>query len=87
MLRGPSRVWALALVFFLLAAQVHVWLEAKPARGHACQVCTSGVWAIVSSCPGLEGTQCTVRLEVAPPQAFAKNHRTEASAPRAPPLA
>jgi hypothetical protein len=87
MLRSRSRFWALAVLFFLLAAQVHVWLEARPARGHACQVCTSGVWAIVSPRLGLEGTQCTLRLEVEPPQAIAKNYRTEASAPRAPPVA
>ncbi len=87
MLQAPNRFWALAVLLFLIAAQVHVWLEASPVSGHACQVCTSGGWAIVSARPGLEGTQWTLRLEVESPQAIAKNYRTEASVPRAPPHA
>ena len=89
MMRVPSRFWALAIVVFLLVAQVHVCLEAGPGRssGHACQICTSGGWAIVSARPGLEVTQWMLRLEVEPPLATAKTHWVEASAPRAPPSA
>ncbi len=89
MTRARSRFWAVAIVGFLLFAQVHVWLEAGPEQssGHACQVCTSGGWAIVSARPGLEVTQWTLRLEVEPPLTTAKTHWTEASAPRAPPSA
>lgn len=84
-----SRFWALAVVLFLVAAQVHVCLEAGPARtpGHACQVCTSGGWAIISTHPAVEVAQWTLRLEVERSQAVAKSHRVEASAPRAPPHA
>lgn len=90
MTRTRSRFWAVAIVVFLLFAQVHVWLEAGSARTsghHACQVCTSGGWAIVSARPGVEVTQWTLRLEVEPPLATAKTRWTEASAPRAPPSA
>jgi len=89
MMRVPSRFWALALLVFLVVAQAHVWLEAGPGRtsGHACQVCASGGWAIVSAHAPLEATQWTLRLEVAPSLAAAKSFRVEASAPRAPPLA
>ena len=89
MMRVPSRFWALALLVFLVVAQVHVWLEAGPGRtsGHACQVCTSGGWAIVSAHASLEVTQWTLRLEVEPRLATAKSFRVEASAPRAPPFA
>ena len=84
-----TRLWALAIIVFLIAAQVHVWTESSPARvsSHACQVCVSGGWAIVSGGLGLEVNLRVLRLEAAPPQALAKHHRSEASAPRAPPQA
>lgn len=87
--RIPRRFWALAVLVVLLAAQVHVWVEASPARAprHTCQVCVAGVWAEVSPGPGLAVTQCTTPLEAAPPQASEKIQPPEASAPRAPPLA
>ncbi len=87
--RLPSRFCALAIVLFLIAAHLHVWVEASPARapGHACEVCISGGWAIVSARPGLEVTLRTLRLEAEPPQVMARSQRTEASAPRAPPYA
>ena len=89
MLRIPTRLWALAVLVVLLAAQVHVWVEARPAQatGHTCQICVAGVWAIVSPSPGLTVTLGTTLLETVPPQAHEKNQRTETSAPRAPPLA
>ena len=87
--RIPTRFWALAVLAVLLAAQAHVWVEAGPAQtsGHSCQVCVAGVWAIVSPSPGFVVTLQALRLEAEPPQACEKNQRTEASAPRAPPLA
>jgi len=89
MLWRPTRFWALAIVVFLLAAQVHVWMEPAPARasGHICQLCIAGAWAIISAHPGLEVTLATRRLEGEPPQPAAKHCRAEASAPRAPPQA
>ena len=87
--RFPTRFWALAILVALLAAQVHVWVESSPAHapGHYCQYCVSGAWAIVSATPGLEVALRTLRLEFPPLQPLAKCHRTEASAPRAPPQA
>ncbi len=89
MLQAPNRFWALAVLLFLIAAQVHVCLDAGSAQisGHFCQICTSGGWAIASAGPVLEVTQWTSRLDGEPPQAIARNLRTEASAPRAPPHA
>ena len=89
MLRLPTRVLAVAILVFLIAAQVHVWVEGGAARasGHVCQVCISGGWAVVSSNPGLEVTLRALPLESEPPQAIAKHQRAEASGPRAPPLA
>jgi hypothetical protein len=89
MLRIPTRLWALAVLVVLLAAQVHVWVEASPAQasGHTCQVCIAGVWAVVSPSPGLAMSVRAMPLDADPPQASEKNQRTEASAPRAPPLA
>ncbi len=88
MLRLSTRVLAVAILVFLIAAQVHVWVEGGNLRacGHVCQVCVSGGWAIVSATPGLEVALRALRLEAEPPRAIAKYHRTEASAPRAPPL-
>lgn len=89
MLWRPTRFWALATVAFLLAAQVHVWVESGPAQasGHSCQLCMAGVWAIISAHAGLEVTLATLRLEPLEPRVPAKHSRTEASAPRAPPRA
>jgi hypothetical protein len=88
MLRLPTRVLAVAILVFLIAAQVHVWVEGGAARpsGHVCQVCVSGSWAVVCATPDLEVALRALRLEAEPPHAIAKHHRTEASAPRAPPL-
>ena len=88
MLRLPTRVLAVAILVFLIAAQVHVWVEGSAARpsGHVCQVCVSGSWAVVSATPGLDVALGALRLEAEPPRTIAKYHRTEASAPRAPPL-
>ncbi|MFY9583361.1 MAG: hypothetical protein WAR21_02580 [Candidatus Acidiferrales bacterium] len=88
MLRLPTRVLAVVILVFLIAAQVHVWVEGGAARpsGHVCQVCVSGSWAVVSATPGLEVALRALRLEAEPLRAIAKYHRTEASAPRAPPL-
>src|SRR2546427_805050 len=79
----------LAILVFLIAAQVHVWVEAVPARnaGHFCGVCAFGAWAIFSAAPGLTVTLLTLRLVAEPERASAQNRRSEASAPRAPPLA
>jgi len=87
--RLPSRFCALAILLFLIAAHLHVWVEARPARacGHACEVCISGGWAIVSAGPGLGLTLRAFRFEAEPPQVMARSQRTEASAPRAPPYA
>ncbi len=89
MLRLPTRVLAVAILVFLVAAQVHVWVEGGNLRasGHVCQVCVSGGWAIVSASPGLDVALRALRLEAEPPQAISTYHRTEASAPRAPPVA
>lgn len=89
MLRLSTRVLAVVILVLLIAAQVHVWVEGSSLRacGHICQVCVSGGWAIVSATPGLEVALRALRLEAEPPQAVAKHNRTEASAPRAPPLA
>ncbi len=85
----PTRFWALALAVFLLAAQVHVWVESGPGQtsGHVCQFCLSGAWAVVSINPGLELALLTLRLESQPSQPVAKCSQSEASAPRAPPQA
>src|SRR2546422_6131591 len=64
-MRQPStRLLALAILVFLIAAQVHVWVEAVPARnaGHFCGVCAFGAWAIFSAAPGLTVTLLTLRL-------------------------
>jgi hypothetical protein len=89
MRRPKTRFWALAILLTLIAAQVHVWVEASPAQvsGHTCQVCVAGVWAVVSPGLGLTVTLGTTLLEAVSPQASEKNQRTEASTPRAPPLA
>ncbi len=88
MLRLSTRVLAVAILVFLIAAQVHVWVEGSNLRacGHVCQVCVSGSWAVVSAAPNLEVALRALRLEAEPPRTIAKYHRTEASAPRAPPL-
>ncbi len=87
--RIPTRFWVWAILFVLLAAQAHVWVEPGPPNtsGHSCQVCVAGVWAIVSPSPGFLVTLRAMRLEAEQPQACEKNQQTEASAPRAPPLA
>ena len=88
-MRQPStRLLALAILVFLIAAQVHVWVEAVPARnaGHFCGVCAFGAWAILSADPGPTVTLLTLRLVAEPDRASAQNRRSEASAPRAPPL-
>lgn len=89
MLWPPTRFWALAVVVFLFAAQVHVLVEASPARtsGHLCQYCLAGAWADVSTSPDLGVALRSLRLEPRAPQLIAKHCQTEASAPRAPPLA
>ncbi len=89
MLRLATRLLALAILVFLIAAQVHVWTEAGTARaaGHVCQVCVSGGWAVISSNPGLEVSLQALRLKAEPPRLAEKHHRVETSAPRAPPLA
>ena len=88
MRRFSTRVCALAILVFLIVAQVHAWVEAGPARnaGHACQFCVSGAWAIVSATPALALNLLSLRLQAEPPHARAKNQQAEASAPRAPPL-
>lgn len=89
MLRSPSRFLALAILFFVVAAQMHVWVESGPVRasGHACQVCVSGGWAIISAGPNLDLSLRMFCLETERPQRSAKTQQTEASAPRAPPSA
>lgn len=89
MRRPSTRLCALAILVFLVAAQVHVWVEAVPARnaGHFCEFCAFGAWAILSAGPGLTVTLLTLRLVAEPAQASAQSRRSEASAPRAPPLA
>lgn len=86
---AQTRFWALAILFILIAAQVHVWFEGGPAQssGHACKVCISGAWAIVSQSHGMEVRQVALRLEAESARLFARNQRVEASSPRAPPLA
>ncbi len=87
--RAQTRFWALAILFILIAAQVHLWLEGGPAHStaHACKVCISGAWAIVSQSHGMEVRLLTLRLEAEPAHPTAKTQRVEASSPRAPPLA
>jgi ectoine hydroxylase-related dioxygenase (phytanoyl-CoA dioxygenase family) len=87
--RPSIRFWALAVLVFFIAAQLHVWVEAGPAQasGHRCQVCISGAWAIVDARLGLVVALRTLRLEAGPTQFVAKSQRIKASAPRAPPNA
>ncbi len=89
MLRLPTRVLAVAILVFLVVAQVHVWVEARPAggSGHACQICVSGGVAVLATTPGLDVAPAALRLEAEPPPAHTNTQRIEASAPRAPPLA
>ncbi len=88
MLRSSTRVGALALLFFLIAAQAHVWIEAVPAGkpGHICQFCVAANSAIVSASPGVLVNFWAARLESEPPAARATNQPVEVSCPRAPPL-
>ena len=85
----PTSFWALAILVFVFAAQLHVWVESSPAQtaGHLCQFCVAGVWAIVSVAPGLEVALRALPLGSQPPQMAAKYYRTDRSAPRAPPQA
>jgi len=89
MRRPPMRFWALAILLILIAAQVHVWMEGGPVQssGHACKVCISGAWAILSQDTGMDVKLLALRLEAEPARAFAKSQRVESSSPRAPPLA
>lgn len=89
MRRLPIRVWALAVLVILMAAQLHVWVESGPgqASGHSCRVCISLGWAIVSARPGLEVSLWALRLQAEPQQVIAKHQLSKASAPRAPPHA
>ncbi len=77
----------LAILLILIAAQVHVCVEAGPlwASNHACQLCVSGVWAILSAHPSLSVTLVSLPLEVERPQSRAESLQIESSAPRAPP--
>ncbi len=88
MRQASTRLCALAILVFLIAAQVHVWVEPVPARnaGHFCGVCAFGAWAILSANPDLTVTLLTLRLVAERGQTSSQNRRSEASAPRAPPL-
>ena len=85
----PTGLWALAILVFVFAAQVHVWVDSGPAQtsGHLCQFCVAGAWAIVAVTPGLEVAMRALPLESQPSQMTAKYDRTDRSAPRAPPQA
>lgn len=89
MQRLPIRLFALALLVLVVVAQAHVWLESSPARtpGHSCQVCVTGAVAILSVAPELSIALAALRLETEAPRATPGRLETEASAPRAPPLA
>ncbi len=89
MRRLPTRVLAVAALVFLIAAQVHVWVDAGPAHAptHLCQFCATGAWAVVSANPGLDVAQRSLWRETEPPQLIAKCFRATTSAPRAPPQA
>lgn len=89
MICRPTGFWALAILVFVIAAQLHVWVESSPAQTskHLCQFCVAGAWAIVSVTPGLEVAFRALPLGSQPSERAATYYRTDASAPRAPPQA
>ncbi len=90
MFRNSLRLWAVAILLVLVAAQAHAWVEVH-APGtpdhHACQLCVTGGVAIVSASASLELALRAFPLEVKLAQPRSKNRQTEATAPRAPPRA
>ncbi len=89
MRRWTQRVCALAVLFLLIAAQVHVILELGPAQGprHACEFCVSGAWAIVSVSPALEVALQELRRLSEPAAKRVPVRSADTAAARAPPFA
>ena len=87
MRRPQTRLWALAILFILIAGQVHVWMEGgAQGSGHVCKICVSGAWAILSHAAGVDLRLLTLHLEAEPALASAISQRARTSTPRAPPL-